>query len=94
MPLPLSLPMKGGDGIGCDDQIIRDDGLCDDIACQHFSSYDKAYAVLERYSGISPAPMIAWLTGSRRSIRIRAEVERPVHLAPCIAPAACQWHRQ
>ncbi len=50
MPLPLSLPMKGAMGLGVMYQIIRDDGLCDDIACQHFSSYDKAYAVLERYS--------------------------------------------
>lgn len=32
-------------------QIIRDDGICDDIAGQHFSSYDQAHAVLERYYG-------------------------------------------
>lgn len=32
-------------------QIIRDDGICDDIAGQLFSSYDQAHAVLERYYG-------------------------------------------
>ncbi len=42
--------MKGAMGLGEMYQIIRDDGLCDAIAGQHFSSYDKAYAVLERYS--------------------------------------------
>ncbi len=31
--------------------IVRDDGGCDRIAGQQFSSYDEAYDVLERYYG-------------------------------------------
>ena len=31
--------------------IVRDDGCCDAIAGQQFSSYDEAYDVLERYYG-------------------------------------------
>jgi hypothetical protein len=30
---------------------VRDDGCCDAIAGQQFSSYDEAYDVLERYYG-------------------------------------------
>ena len=32
-------------------RIQRDDGVCDGIAGQCFSSYEEAYAVLERYYG-------------------------------------------
>lgn len=32
-------------------RIQRDDGVCDGIAGQSFSSFDEAYAVLERYYG-------------------------------------------